>query len=225
MSLTVGTAPFGSDRAGCFDFEAPDDAVYVEPFARRVRAVREGRTVIDSDAVLMIHETGSLPRYAFPRADVEIDAADTPHADDYVTVEWDAVDAWFEEDERVEVHPRDPYHRIDSFSTSRRIRVSANGIELASSTRAIALYETSLPPQFYLPPADVRIDLLEPSPTRTECPYKGTARHWSARIDDTTIDDIAWQYDDGVRREAERVRNLIAFYDQHVDIEVDGSMA
>lgn len=222
MTLTVGNGPFGPDSSGQFDFDRPDHVVYVEPFPRRVRAVRGGQTVLDSDEVLLVHETGTLPHYAFPRADVHVDAEDEPHASGYVTVDWHAVDAWFEEDERVEVHPRDPYHRIDSFAKSRRVTVSINGVEVAVSTRAVALYETGLPVRFYLPRADVRVGLLEASDTLTECPYKGTSRHWSARIDGDLVDDVAWEYDVAVRREAEPVRGLIAFYDERVDIDVGG---
>lgn len=220
MSLTTGTGPFGRRRAGSFDFEAPERAVYVEPFPRRVRATVDGATVIDSDSVLLVHETGALPRYAFPTSHVHVGAEDEPHADGHVQVDWDAVDAWFEEDERVEVHPRDPYHRIDSFSTSRHVTVSFEGTTLADSTRSVALYETGLPAAFYLPPADVRMELLTPSATMTECPYKGTARHWSASLDRTTVDDVAWEYRSQVRREAEAVQGRIAFYPDRVDIAV-----
>lgn len=223
MSLTTGRGPFGSKPAGRFDFDAPEQVVYVEDFPRRVRAVVEGRTVIDSGEVVLVHETGKLPHYAFPAAAVEIASEDEPHTDGYVTVAWESVDAWFEEDERVEVHPRDPYHRIDTFSTSRRVRVTLDGVTLAETTRSRALYETGLPVQFYVPSADVEVGLLEPSPTKTECPYKGTARHWSARIDGRLVEDVAWQYDIEVRREAEPVRGYYAFYDDRTTAEVDGS--
>lgn len=224
MSLTVGKGPFGRRSQGRFDFDVPDDVVYVEPFSRRVRGVVEGRVVIDSDAVILVHETDALPHYAFPVDAVELDgeAEPEPHAAGYVTVPWDGVDAWFEEDERVEVHPRDPYHRIDTFSTSRRVQVSVDDVTLAESTRSRALYETGLPVRYYLPSADVAVGLLEASPTRTECPYKGTAQHWSARIDGRLVEDVAWQYDREVRREAEPVQGLYAFYDDRVRIEVDG---
>lgn len=224
MSLTAGRGPFGRKRGGHFDFDAPDHVVYVEDFPRRVRAVIAGRVVIDSDDTVLVHETGALPHYAFPAERADIDADDDPHADGYVTVPWDVVDAWFEEDERVEVHPRDPYHRIDTFSTSRRIRVTIEGVTLAETTRSRALYETGLPDRFYIPSADVDLSLLDPSPTRTECPYKGTARHWSARIDDQLVEDVAWQYDREVRREAEPVRGYFAFYDDRTTIEVDGRL-
>ena len=167
MSLTAGCGPFGRRRGGRFDFDAPDHVVYVEDFPHRVRAVIAGRVVIDSDDGVLVHETGALPHCAFPAERVDIDADGDPHADGYVTVPWDVVDAWFEEDERVEVHPRDPYHRIDTFSTSRRIRVTIEGVTLAETTRSRALYETGLPDRFYMPSADVDMSLLDPRLTRS----------------------------------------------------------
>lgn len=220
MSLTAGAAPFGPKRAGRFDVAVPDRVVYVEPFPRRVRAVIGGDTVIDSDAVVLVHGTGSLPHYAFPADDVHITSEPEQHVDGHVRVAWAAVDAWYEEDERVEVHPRDPYHRIDTFSTSRRVTVSVDGTVLADSTRALALYETSLPVRYYLPPADVHMDLLHPSATWTECPYKGAARHWNATVDGRTIDDVAWEYREHVRREAEAVQGRLAFYPDRVHLTV-----
>lgn len=220
MSLTIGKGPFGPDPQGSFDFEPPDRVVYVERFPRRVRGVVEGATVIDSDDVLLVHETGALPHYAFPRDAVDVSAADDPHAEGHVHVDWDAVDAWYEEDERVFVHPRDPYHRIDSFSTSRRVTVSVEGKQIADSTNAVALYETGLPVRYYLSTADIRMDVLEESSTRTRCAYKGTARHWSVRLDGRVVNDVAWQYDLEVRREGEHVRGLIAFYGERVDLQV-----
>lgn len=221
MSLTLGTGPFGRRRSGRFDFEAPEAVVYVEPFPRRVRAVRARETVIDCDETVLVHETGKLPHYAFPVDHVHLDADAEPHARGYVVVPWESVDAWYEEDERVEVHPRDPYHRIDTFSTSRRLTVSIDGIRLADSTRARALYETGLPTRWYLPLADVERELLERSTTITECAYKGAAIHWSARIGGQLETDIAWTYE-RPRREAEPVRSLMAFYDERVDVDLDG---
>lgn len=72
------------------------------------------------------------------------------------------------------------------------------------------------------PPAEAVEVHPQPSATRTECPYKGTARHWSAHVAGRLVDDVAWQYDREVRREAERVRGLYAFYDDRTRIEVDG---
>ena len=222
MSLTIGTGPFGPRPAGTWNFEPPEHAVFVEPLPRRVRAQLDGETVIDTTEAVLVHESGKLPHYAFPAGDVHIASNSEPHAEGHVTVAWDAVDAWFEEDERVEVHPRDPYHRIDTLATSRRVVVTPDGLELAQSTRAKALYETGLPIRYYLPPSDVRRELLVPSPTVTECAYKGTAVHWSARMGDHVVEDVAWSYGhDVVRREGEPVRGLIAFYNERVDLDVD----
>jgi len=218
----MGRAPFGGSPAGRFNFEPPDHVVYVEAFPRRVRAERGGEVVVDSDRVVLVHESGELPHYAFPGHDVRVPATPEPHAEGYVVVGWGEVDAWFEEDERVEVHPRDPYHRIDTFSTSRVITVSVEGVTLAQSGRAKALYETGLPVRYYLPAEDVRFDLLERSETVTQCAYKGTATHWSARVDGGLVTDVAWSYQDDVWREGEPVRGLVAFYNERVDLDVDG---
>jgi uncharacterized protein (DUF427 family) len=222
MSLTMGRGPLGISPAGRLNFEPPERVIYVEPLRRRVRAVHRGRTVIDSDDVQLVHESGQLPRYLFPAKHVHVDADSYPEIEDHVVVAWDAVDAWFEEDERVFVHPRDPYHRIDTFGTSRRVEARVDGALLASSTRAMALYETGLPVRYYLPRADVHLDLLVPSETVTECAYKGTARHWSATVDGRTVQDVAWGYEDDVRREGKAVRRLIAFYNERIDLDIDG---
>jgi uncharacterized protein (DUF427 family) len=130
------------------------------------------------------------------------------------------VDQWFEEDEQVHVHVRDPYHRIDVVPTSRHIRVSLDGTILADSTRARGLYETGLPVRWYFPREDVRTDLLQRSLTVTQCAYKGSATHWSA--DGALGADVAWSYDHDVHREAEDVQGHVAFYNERTDIEVDG---
>lgn len=223
MSLMIGHGPFGSESPGRLNFETPERVVYIEPFPRRVRATRGGQTVIDSDEVQLAHETGQLPRYVFPAKQVLVEAEAYPEVEGHVVVAWDAVDAWFEEDERVLVHPRDPYHRIDTFSTSRRVEVRVDGIMVATSTRTKALYETALPVRYYFPPPDVQRSLLVPSDTVTECAYKGTARHWSVVVNGRTVSDVAWSYHDDVRREGEPVRALIAFYNERVDLDVDGT--
>src|SRR5262249_44437951 len=145
-----------------------------------------------------------------------------PDLDDHVLVAWDAVDAWFEEDERVFVHPRDPYHRIDGFGTSRRVEVRIDGVLVAASARVTALYETALPVRYYFPWADVRRDLLPRSETVTECAYKGAATHWSVTIAERVVEDVAWSYEHDVRREGEAIRGLIAFYNERVDMDLDG---
>lgn len=223
MGLTYGTDPFGPDRSGSFDVAVPDRVTFRRPLGRRVRAVVGGEVRIDSDDVELVWKTGALPRYAFPAGDVDVDSEPIEGCQGRVGVRWDAVDAWFEEDERVFVHPRDPFHRIDTFATSRRVRVRAGGQTLAESTRTKALYETGLPVRYYFPTADVRLDLLQPSPTVTECPYKGTASHLAMTIAGEEV-DVAWTYQGELRGEGAPVRDLIAFYagSSQVDLDVSG---
>lgn len=226
MGLTTGSGPFGPKPEGRHNATIEDRFVLVEPFGRRVRAVREGRTVIDSEDAALVHAAGALPRYSFPARDVTLQddarADDDPEVPGNVTVPWDAVDAWYEEDERVLVHPRDPYHRVDTFLTPRRVEVSLDGVQLARTTRARMLCETSLPRRFYLPRADVAMEHLLRSSTVTQCPYKGAAHYWSARRPEGTLPEVAWSYEDEVRSDGVPVQWLIAFDDTKVDVVVDG---
>jgi uncharacterized protein (DUF427 family) len=219
MSLTVGTGPFGHRPAGHFDFEPPETVTYVEPFRRRVRAVKDGETVVDSDRVVLVWRTGRLPRYAFPADDVRIASDPEPAADGYVTVAWYAVDRWIEEDDEVVVHPRDPYHRIDVLESSRRVRVLVQDAVVAESSRPRILFETALPPRYYLVRDDVRMDLLSDRDLTTGCAYKGFARYFDA----AGAAAIAWTYPEP-RRDGELVRDRIAFFQERPELvlEVDG---
>lgn len=146
-----------------------------------------------------------------------------PPLSGYLAFSFDAVDEWWEEAERIGVHPRDPYHRCDVARSDRHVVVRTDGHVIAESTRPTLLFETGLPPRFYLPEEDVRTDLLKRSDTETSCPYKGTtSRYYSVDIDDRRIDDVAWVYDE-VHAEVRGIEGLIAFYDEKVDLEVDGA--
>ena len=134
---------------------------------------------------------------------------------------WDALDEWFVEDEQAHGHPRDPYSRIDVYPTARRVRVLLDGEVLAESHRTMILFESGLPPRYYLPQEDVRMDLLESSPTKTRCAYKGSASYWHVRIGDALHKDLVWTYREP-QHDAERVRDHLAFYNERVDIEVEG---
>jgi uncharacterized protein (DUF427 family) len=138
-----------------------------------------------------------------------------------VRFQWDAMEAWFEEDERVYTHARDPYTRVDILASSRRVRVRLEGVVVAESTSPRLLFETGLPTRYYLPRTHVRMDLLERSPTVTHCPYKGRAETWSARMGETLHEDLAWSYPAPLP-ESQKVAGLIAFYDEKLDIEIDG---
>jgi uncharacterized protein (DUF427 family) len=221
MSLTMGTGPFGPFGTGTFNFPLPDQVLFIQPFPRRVRGIKDGRAVVDSDRVKLVHETGHLARYSFPAEDVQLDARPDPLVAGNVIVGWRDVDAWYEEDEQVFGHVKDPYHRIDVYSTGRSIRVTVDGVVLAESKRAKGLYETGLPTRWYLPRDDVRTDLLERSETATMCAYKGYATHWSARVGTQPVPDVAWSYEDPWRDAAD-VGGYVAFYNERVDIEVDG---
>jgi uncharacterized protein (DUF427 family) len=137
---------------------------------------------------------------------------------EYVIVDFDALDEWFEEDERNLGHPRDPFHRIEVVHSSRSVRVERNGELLAASGRPYLLFEAPLPVRYYLPPEDVSDHLLRPSSTRTVCAYKGQATYWS--LEDA--DDVAWSYPAPLREAAE-VTDRIAFFNEKVDLVVDGT--
>ena len=166
MGLTTGAGPFGERPQGRFDFAAPTPVRYVEPTAKHVRAEKDGRTIADSRRVLLVWETGKQPQYAFPADDVSVEAVPVPGLDDYVSLPWNAADAWFEEAEQVFVHVRDLYHRIDVLETTSHVRVSVDGATLAEGVPRI-LFETALPPRYYFDPAQVRLDLLTPSETES----------------------------------------------------------
>ena len=133
---------------------------------------------------------------------------------------WKTMDHWFEEDVEVFVHARDPYTRIDVLPSSRRVRIEIDGVTVADTTNASFLHETGLPVRYYIPKTDVRMDLLTPTDTATHCPYKGTARYWSANVNGETYDDIVWAYDAPLP-ESQKVLGLVCFYDEKVDVFID----
>lgn len=258
MSLTIGDAPFGT-RPGSFNFtrRGPDRVLYLEESPRWVRGVFAGTTVVDSKHAKLLHETGHLPVYYFPRADVRADVlVETDHhthcplkgdasywsigvgdatsenaawtypapidgappIEGLVAFYWHKMDHWYEEDEEVFVHPRDPYHRVDILDSSRHVvKVSRDGRVLAETDRPRVLFETGLPPRFYIPRSDVHIDALTPSETTTQCPYKGTATYWSLPGDD----DLVWCYEEPIRA-ASDIAGYLAFFNERVDLDVDG---
>lgn len=138
----------------------------------------------------------------------------------YCSFTWDAVDAWYEEDEQIFGHPKDPYHRIDIVASSRHVRICHGGVLLAESRRPMLLFETGLPVRYYLPAQDVRTDLLEPSDSHTRCPYKGVASYYAVAAADGLGSDLAWYYPDPLP-EAGRIGGLVCFYNDRVELEVD----
>jgi uncharacterized protein (DUF427 family) len=135
---------------------------------------------------------------------------------------WEALDAWFEEDEQVFVHPRNPYTRVDALRSTRKVRVELDGTVLAESSSPVLVFETGLPTRYYIDRTEVDFTRLEHSDTVTACPYKGTTSdYWSVRIGDRTHADLAWSYNFPTR-DLLPITGLVAFYNEKVDTFLDG---
>lgn len=188
------------------------DATLLVPYGRRVRAVRAGRWVIDASEGWVAWLPGGppVPRWAFRLEDVdrgwltslpegstkrvELALPDDVVAPVVVVIDPMVADAWFEEDEQVHVHPRDPFGRVEVRASSRQVVIRARGAVIARSTRLQLLYETGLPTRCYIPRIDVQPGTLVESETRTSCPYKGVAHHFHLELETGRIDDAAWSY-------------------------------
>jgi uncharacterized protein (DUF427 family) len=139
-----------------------------------------------------------------------------------IRFDWGALDAWFEEDEQVFVHPRNPYSRVDAIRSTRAVRVELEGTVLAESAAPVMVFETGLPTRYYLNRTEVDLERMIASDTVTACPYKGvTSGYWSARVGGELHADLAWAYDFPTRQ-LEPIAGLIAFYNEKVDLFLDG---
>jgi uncharacterized protein (DUF427 family) len=187
----------------------------------------------------MLIEPGRHPAYYLPYADfisdgpallgdaagpLEAERLGLTPGDDYLTVRWDAV-RWFEEDEEVFRHPRNPYARVDAVASSRRVQIVLDGVTLADTVRAVFLFETGLITRYYMPRKDVRQDLLRESAASTYCPYKGRALYHGVALNGRLHPDIVWYYPDPYP-EARKIAGLICFYNEKVGaVLVDGQVA
>ena len=221
---TLGGRTVVDSRRSRFVWEIPYYPAWYFPVADVAAELRENGNTVRSPS------RGEGTRYDLVVDDRVIADAAWRHLDspieelrDHVRIEWDALDAWFEEEVEVFIHPRSPYARIDALPTSRHVRVLVDGEVMADSRRAVILFETGLPPRYYLPKTDVRMDLLSPSDTSTGCPYKGFARYWDATVGDTTHRDLVWGYPTPLP-ESEAIAGLVSFYNEKVVIEVDGEL-
>ena len=141
-----------------------------------------------------------------------------------VRFNWDVLDGWFEEDEQVHVHPRNPYVRVDALRSTRSLRVQLDGEVLAETASPIMVFETGLPTRYYINRTDVEFGHLVPSETQTACPYKGvTSQYWSAQVGDNPVDDIAWVYEYPFPAVAP-IAGLVAFYNEKADMYLDGHL-
>lgn len=218
-------------------FKAPP---ILEPIDKRVRLRLGDETVADSSRVMMLIPPGKHPVYYLPTDDFAPGALDGPLKDaaspfdggpydlppipGHMTVAWDAV-RWFEEDEEVLRHPRNPFVRVDCLPSSRRVQVVVGGETVADSTRAVFLFETGYITRHYMPREDVKPGILSDSPLLTYCPYKGEARYHHVTLGQRTWENIVWFYP-APYDECAKIKGLVAFYNEKVDaVLIDGQPA
>jgi uncharacterized protein (DUF427 family) len=141
---------------------------------------------------------------------------------DHLAFEWNKLDAWYEEDEQILVHPRDPFKRVDTLPGKRHVKIMIDGQTVAETRRPRLLFETNHPVRYYIPQEDVRMDLLVPSATQSRCPYKGPASYWSVKIGDDLFEDMVWGYMEPIP-ECPKIKGLLCFFHERgADIYVDG---
>lgn len=220
----VGGRPVLDTTAARLVWEKPYYPTYYVPRADVTAELREtGETMVrdglGKGRVLDLRVGGRV----VAGAAVAYDDGTVPELRDLVRPRWSAMEEWLEEDEPVYVHPRDPYKRVDVLPSSRHVRVVVDAVTVAESRKPTLLFETGLPTRYYLPVADVRTDLLRPSDSVTGCPYKGNASWWSLEVDGNVYDDLVWMYRLPTA-ESQRIAGLMAFYDERVDLYVDGEL-
>ncbi len=183
--------------------------------------VPEGRTQASARGEVKLHalRVGDVDR---PRAAKLLAHSSEARLTDTVRFDWSALDAWFEEDEQVFVHPRSPYVRVDAIRSTRPVRIELEGTLLAESASPVMVFETGLPTRYYIAPTEVNFEHLIATDTVTACPYKGvTSGYWSVQAGGKVHTDLAWSYDFPTRQLLP-IAGLIAFYNERVDISVDG---
>lgn len=218
MSLVAGSGPFSGDRAGQLSPAVAGDIVYIEPHPRRIQAILNGRTVIDTERALMVHRRGRPLSYAFAADEVgDLPAEPVPEAPGFVVVPWTQIDTWIEEGRTLVHYPPNPYHRVDCRPTARGLRVDVSGTTLVDTVDTLILFETALAPRLYVSPSLVRTDLLNRSATTSYCNYKGYATYWSVAVGDTAVEDAAWSYEDPLPESAP-IAGMLSFDEAKVDV-------
>jgi uncharacterized protein (DUF427 family) len=219
--IAGGEVVFDTTRA-LYVWEWPHYPQYYIPGAdvRPGALVPEGdpKPTRQGDAQSQHLRAGGLERAAAARLIVASPVASLAST---VRFEWSALDQWFEEDEEIFVHPRNPYTRVDALRSNRAVRIERDGVVLAASRAPVMVFETGLPTRYYLDQRDVRFEHLVPSDTRTECPYKGrVSGYWSARIGQRVHPDLAWMYSFPTRQLLP-IAGLVAFLNERVDVFID----
>ena len=135
---------------------------------------------------------------------------------------WDILD-WYEEAEQVFVHARDPHKRVDVMASTRRVQIEVDGEVIADTHRPFLLFETWLPTRYYIHKADVKMEFLHETSHTSRCPYKGTASYWTVKAGTEELENVAWSYPDPIT-ENPKIKDLICFYNEKVDIYIDGAL-
>jgi uncharacterized protein (DUF427 family) len=188
---------------------------WLEPSPHRTQSQTSGEATFWTLTVGGRRIENALWSHAAPPADL---AAMTG----YLAFAPDKTDHWFEEDEEVFGHARDPYHRVDVRASARRVKVRFAGELVADTQRAMFLFETGMPTRYYVPPRDVREDMLVPSRRRSVCPYKGFASYWSLKLGERFVEDAVWGYLDPLP-DCPQIKGLYCFYPERVEaIEIEG---
>ncbi|KAH9949969.1 hypothetical protein B0H21DRAFT_786073 [Amylocystis lapponica] len=224
--------------------------VHVETTPKRIRVLFGGKYIVDTTNAKLVWLKPYYPTYFFEAANVPTDylaaasrtseynlfdvvVGDTRAKDaaklyldgdltGLVQLEFSAMHAWFEEDEQIFVHPKDPYKRVDVLQSSRHVRVEVNGVEVANTTKPRLLFETSLRVRTYIPKTDCKLELFVPSQLTTQCPYKGVANYYNVRLPTGDVaENIVWWYRTP-QLECAEIKGFVAFYDEKVDVWVDG---
>lgn len=207
---------YGWDKPQYPQYHIPLQDVFPHYLQEGGPAVQKGREV----GTMLDLRVGEVTR---PEAALLCGQESPPGLSGTVKFAWTSLDAWFEEDEEVFVHPRNPYVRIDALRSHRHVRVEVDGVVLAETRSPCLLFETGLPTRYYVDRTDVRFEHLSKTATQTQCPYKGiTSAYWSATTPTRSHRDIGWSYDfptDAARPAA----GMVAFYNERVDLYVDGA--
>ena len=198
---------------------APDGP---DPEFKAVGFGADSPPLLDPSVPFAVHTAEGEPRtVSTPAGNGQAFRLSDPDLAGYVVLDFDAFD-WWEEDEPIVGHPRDPFHRIDVRRSSRRIRIEHHGVVLAETDRAHLLFEGTFPlARYYLPRQDVQVE-LRPGTLQTTCAYKGHATHYSVQVGDEELPNIAWSYQDPLD-DATGVRGLISFYQERLDVVLDGT--
>jgi uncharacterized protein (DUF427 family) len=197
-----------------FPIEDVDDAMLM-PSATRTESPFKGTAAHYSlnTGITLVEDAGW--RYREP-------PPECPPISDYMAFYWNKINSWYEEDEEIFVHARDPFRRVDCLSSSRRIEVFVDGEKVADSKRGVFLFETGLPTRYYMPIADTRLDLLSPSRYVSRCPYKGLCSYYDLTVNDKRHENRVWYYENTVHESA-GIKRLVSFYNEFVDkILIDG---